>query len=83
MVGFVDDSTSIISGDGKDTVESLSEKVKHDVQFWHNLLWCSGRKLELSKFRYHLIYYNYHDSGIPYMMHSPNTDKNLKMKKMR
>ena len=32
IIGFVDDSTSIISGDGNNTVESLLEKVKHDAQ---------------------------------------------------
>ena len=78
MIGFVDDSTSITSGDGEDTVKSLLEKVKHDAQLWHDLLWCSGGKLELSKCGYHLIYYDYHDSGIPYMIHSPNTDIELK-----
>ena len=50
MIGFIDDSTSITSGDGNDTVESLLEKVKHDAQLWHDLLWCSGGKLELSKY---------------------------------
>ena len=29
MVGFVDNLTSIISGDGNNTVESLLEKMKH------------------------------------------------------
>jgi hypothetical protein len=35
------------------------------------LLWCSGGKLELSKCGYHGIYYDFSDSGIPQMWHSP------------
>ena len=81
MAGFIDHSTSIILCDGNNAVESLLEKVKHDAQLWHNLLCCSGRKLELSKCGYHLIYYDYSDRGIPYMIHSPNTDLELKNEK--
>jgi hypothetical protein len=35
------------------------------------LLWCSGGKLELSKCGYHVIYYDFEDSGIPQRHHSP------------
>jgi hypothetical protein len=45
--------------------------MKDDAQLWHDLLWCSGGKLELSKCGYHVIYYDFDDSDIPQMRHSP------------
>jgi hypothetical protein len=65
MVGFVGDSTCITGGNPDDTQEELLEKMKDDAQLWHDLLWCSGGKLELSKCGYHVIYYDFEDSGIP------------------
>ncbi|OEU08199.1 hypothetical protein FRACYDRAFT_249987 [Fragilariopsis cylindrus CCMP1102] len=71
MVGFVDDSTCITGGNPNDTLQELLQKMKDDAQLWHDLLWCSGGKLELSKCGYHVIYYDFDDSGIPRMRHSP------------
>jgi hypothetical protein len=71
MVGFVDDSTCITGGNPDDTLQELLEKMKNDAQLWHDLLWCSGGKLELSKCGYHVIHYDFDDSGIPQMRHSP------------
>jgi hypothetical protein len=71
MVGFVDDSTCITGGNPNDTLQELLEKMKEDAQLWHDLLWCSGGKLELSKCGYHVIHFDFEDSGIPRMRHSP------------
>jgi hypothetical protein len=49
MVGFVDDSTCITGGNKNDNIQELLAKMKDDAQLWHDLLWCSGGKLELSK----------------------------------
>jgi hypothetical protein len=52
--------------------------MKEDAQLWHDLLWCSGGKLELSKCGYHVIYYDSDDIGIPRMRHSPDESITLK-----
>jgi hypothetical protein len=69
MVGFVDDSMCITGGNPDDTLQELLKKMKEDAQLWHDLLWCCGGKLELS--RCGVIYYDFDDSGIPRMRHSP------------
>jgi hypothetical protein len=66
MVGFVDDSTCITRGNPDDTLQELLKKMKDDAQLWHD-----GGKLELSKCGYHVIYFDFDDSGIPQMRHSP------------
>jgi hypothetical protein len=71
MVGFVDDSTCITGCNPDDTLQELLEKMQDNAQLWHDLLWCSESKLELSKCGYHVIYYDFEDSGIPQMRHSP------------
>jgi len=71
MVGFVDDSTCITGGNKNDTIQELLAKMKDDAQLWHDLLWCSGGKLELSKCGYHVIHFDFDDNGIPHMRHSP------------
>jgi hypothetical protein len=52
--------------------------MKDDAQLWHDLLGCSGGKLELSKCGYHVVYYDFDDSGIPQMRHSPGEYIKLK-----
>ena len=39
--------------------------MREDAQLWHDLLWISGGKLELPKCGYHLIHYDFEQSGIP------------------
>ena len=72
LVGFVDDSTSSTGANDSDTLQDLIRKMKEDAQLWHDLLWCSGGKLELSKCGYHIVHYNFDDSGIPRLMHHPS-----------
>ena len=72
MVGFVDDSTCITGGNKEDTLQELIQKMKADAQLWHNLLWCSRGKLELQKCGYHLNHFDFKDSCIPEMSHSPS-----------
>jgi hypothetical protein len=71
MVGFVDDSICITGGNKDDTLQELLAKMKDDAQLWHDLLWCSGGKLELSKCGYHVIHFDFESNGIPHMRHSP------------
>jgi hypothetical protein len=71
MVGFVDDSTCITEGNKNDTLEELLRKMKEDAQLWHDLLLCSGGKVELSKCGCHVIQFDFEDNGIPHMRHSP------------
>jgi hypothetical protein len=71
-VGFVDNSTCITGGNKDDTLQELIQKMKEDAQLWHNLLWCLGDRLELPKYGYHLVYFDFKDSGIPEMRHSPS-----------
>jgi hypothetical protein len=52
--------------------------MREDAQLWHDLLWCSGGKLELSKCGYHIIHYNFDDSWIPKMIHHPSEKITLK-----
>jgi hypothetical protein len=52
--------------------------MKKHAQLWHDLLWCSGGKLLLSKCGYHVIYYDFDDSGIPRMRHNPGKSITLK-----
>ena len=75
MVGFVDDYTCISGGKTSDSFEELKIKMTQDVQLWHDLLWASGGKLELSKCGYHLIYYEFNPEGIPKMKIAPLSDK--------
>ena len=46
-----------------------------DAQLWHDLLWASGSKLELSKCGYHLIYYEFNPEDIPRIKIAPLSDK--------
>ena len=68
MVGFVDDSTGTVNSFNVTTQpspEELLNKMKHDAQLWHDLLWCSGGMLELPKCSYHFLYFDYKPDGTP------------------
>jgi hypothetical protein len=52
--------------------------MKDDVQLWHDLLWCSGRKLELSKCGYHVINFDFEDGDIPRIRHIQGESITLK-----
>ena len=67
IIGFVNDSTCVTGGKQNETKDQLLVRVKHDVQLWHDLLWASGGKLELQKYCFHLIFYNFDKDGVPSM----------------
>ena len=69
IIGFVDDTICMAAGDPNKPLIDMLEQMQHDKQFWNNLLWASGGRLELPKCGYHTIYYQYHDSSIPYIQH--------------
>ena len=48
-------------------IDKLLTRVKHNVQLWHDLLWASGGKLELSKCGFHIIFYDFKEDGTPKM----------------
>ncbi|MGB0425122.1 MAG: hypothetical protein ACPGED_12395, partial [Flavobacteriales bacterium] len=53
-------------------------RAQQDAQTWNDILFTSGGKLELPKCGFHVIYYEYTEAGIPYMLHSTNRPINLK-----
>ena len=59
IIGLVDDTTCSTDADPTASVSDLIKRVQHDAQIWHDLLWCSGGKLETSKCGYHLTHYNF------------------------
>jgi hypothetical protein len=67
MVGFVDDSTSTVNWfDNNDaTIKDLLARLQQDAQLWHDLLWCSGGMLEISKCSYHFLYFEFDAAGNP------------------
>ena len=81
MVGFVDDSTTITGCDQDNedqTANKLIERMQHDAQLWSDLLWCSGGKLELPKCSFHILHYNYHNSGEPVLSYKIHDGVNLR-----
>jgi hypothetical protein len=68
MVGFIDNSTGTVNAFNDTTQpspEELLNKMTHDAQLWHDLLWCSGGMLELPKCSYHFLYFDYQPDGTP------------------
>ena len=66
MVGFVGrfNVHYCRGGDTEDSLQQVLSKImEQDVQLWHDLLWCSWGKLELSKCGYHVIHYDFDASG--------------------
>ena len=74
MVGFFDDSTSITGGSPQDSYQKMKQMITADAQLWHEILWVTGGKLELSKCGYHLIYFDFDSSGLPRMRVNPPND---------
>lgn len=77
MVGFVNDSMCITNGDSLTTYDELKQWMTKDAQLWHNLLWTSGGKLELSKCGYHLFDYEFDKDGLSQMQFTPNCNITL------
>ena len=42
IIGIVDDATCSTDANPVATVEELLQRLAHDAQLWHDLLWCSG-----------------------------------------
>jgi hypothetical protein len=66
MIGFVDDSNdqvNIFTADHPPTPETLITMVRHDAQFWSDLLWASVGALELSQCTYHFLYFDITPTG--------------------
>ena len=79
MIGFVDDSTTITSGEPTITAGELLQRIQKDAQIWHDLLWISGGNLELEKCGYHCIFYKFDENDQPVMQRE--IDGNIKLKK--
>jgi exonuclease III len=70
MVGFVDDSTGQVNdflSDATPPLDSLIKMMAADAQLWNDLLHVSGGLLEVSKCSYHILYFAFRPSGIPFM----------------
>jgi hypothetical protein len=70
MVGLVDDSTGQVNdflSDDAPPLNSLIKMMVADAQLWNDLLHVSGGLLEVSKCSYHILYFDFRPSGIPYM----------------
>jgi hypothetical protein len=68
MTGFVGNTnsrTNDFCSLGVPTVEALVKLAETDAQWWSDLLWSSGGKLEPSKCNYHHIRYEFKPSGEP------------------
>ena len=67
ILGFVDDSTCCTSLRPMEqpSVRELLHRLQHDTQLWHDLLWFSGGKLELSKCSYHMLAFDFQSDGKP------------------
>lgn len=67
MLGFVDDSNGITNlPPGQTSISDLLTRVQHDSQLWHDLLWLSGGKLELSKCSFHVLAFDFNTAGCPF-----------------
>ena len=69
MVGFVDDSTCLTGGDRFTSYTQLLEMMKHDAQLWHDVLFTSGGKLELTKCGFHAFNYEFDEDGLARKKH--------------
>ena len=54
-----DDSTVITLSPPDASFDKLLKRLCSDAQLWHDLLWCSRGKLELPKYGFHLMYYDF------------------------
>ena len=84
MTGFVDDTTHWInffqeSIDDGLTLDKLVRATKQTAQWWENLLYTSGGKLELMKCFYYLLVWTFDNEGEEHLLRfnpaSPNTIK--------
>jgi hypothetical protein len=68
IVGFVDDTTCT-SNDFNLSVplspNYYNQCMQIDTQLWHDLLWASGGMLELSKWSYHFLFFDFLSNGKP------------------
>jgi ribonuclease HI len=74
--GFVDDVTlwtgnMMRSLQGNESAQGVLEEMETAAQWWEQLLFTTGGKLELSKCFFYLIYWVFNDEGEPRMLH-PN-----------
>ena len=77
LIDFVDDILLVTGDKRNDTVQDILWKMQEDAQLWHNLLWCSGRNLKLSKYGYHCIHYTFQENGIQVMRDTVSNDVKL------
>ena len=78
LLGFVDDvnnrttlSPSIDSQGLHDCMSQLMEQASQDSQLWHDILVAANQELELTKCKYHVLYYNFQNNGQPSLVDQP------------
>jgi hypothetical protein len=66
MEAFVDDTDLAVNDAGQVlNPQELTTTLQTDAQHWEKLLFTSGRKLELTKCFFYLMYWKFSDDGIP------------------
>ena len=80
LLGFVDDVNnrtnippSIELNFGiYQVIHELIEQASRDSQLWHDIITAANQELELTKCKYHVIYYDFKENGEPIMVDSPD-----------
>ena len=75
LVRFVDDANGNVNSFTKNIqppIQELMDKMQHDAQLWHDLLWNSGGTLELPKCFYQILHWEF-NNGRPILMGKSNS----------
>ena len=70
MLRFVDDSTCQTNdflANNQPSLPDLICQMEADAQLWNMLLHTLGGRLKIPKCSYHVIYFEFHDLGLPRM----------------
>ena len=73
QLGFVDDvmNRTNLSWEVEDPDQAMAELIEQaskDSQLWHDVLESSNQTLELTKCKYHVIHYDFEESGAPILV---------------
>ena len=86
LLGFVDDVNnrtnlrpSVDTVGLDETLQQLLAQASQDSQLWHDILTASNQELELTKCKYHVIHYQFKDTGAPVMVDAPTPPAPLRI----
>ena len=77
QLGFVDDVMNRTAlpwnlPNPQESLTQLIEQASQDSQLWHDLLESTNQTLELQKCKYHVIHYDFEESGQPSLVVNPD-----------